>query len=478
MNAQNSEPVKADADIRPGYGFYLRRSRWAVFLGLVSLIVFTTTQYLSFRFLGDETVLTPWAAKASVMLNLAAIVAVALYYVLNFVIAPRTGCDRERLFRITIHGVSIVILVITLGHLHIAGSATSILPMQFLSVCMVVAWLIGLKESWWYFLAGIAGWGAIMLLEKWGLLTYLPLHPDHARIPKDIFLESRYVGMIFTLFAFNAVFILGMMNYYAHQLHSTNANLERSRREIERGYNQLRQLEALRDSLTHMIVHDLRSPLAGVQLNLQAAKLRLEPGHAALARIDKSIAGIGSQLELINCLLDVNKFEAGHMTIAARESDLRDAIRRGVELLGALAEDRRISIDDADAPPPFAFDPDLIARVVANLVGNAVKFTPRGGEIRIALRAGDGIARVCVADDGPGIAPSDQKKIFEKFGQAELRGQMKGASTGLGLAFCRLAIEAHRGRIWVDSEVGRGSTFSFELPIGPGRATDGVGGSA
>ncbi len=478
MNLQNPETMKGDADIRPGYGFYLRRSRWAVFLGLASLIVFTSTQYLSFRFLGDETVLTPWAAKASVILNLAAIAAVVLYYLLNFVIAPRTGCDRERLFRTTIHGVSITILVITLGHLHIAGSATSILPLQFLSVCMVVAWLIGLKESWWYFLAGIVGWGAIMLLEKWGLLTYLPLHPDHASVPTRIFLESRYMGMILTLFVFNAVFILGMMTYYAHQLHTTNTDLERSRREIERSYNQLRQLEALRDSLTHMIVHDLRSPLAGVQLNLQAAKLKLEPGHPSLARIDKSVAGIGSQLELINCLLDVNKFEAGHMTIEARESDLREAIARGVDLLGALAEDRRITIDATDAPPPFAFDPDLIARVVANLVGNAVKFTPRGGEIRIALRREGQAARACVSDDGPGIAVEDQKKIFEKFGQAELRGQMRGHSTGLGLAFCRLAVEAHRGRIWVDSEVGRGSTFCFELPIGLGLATDGVGGIA
>jgi signal transduction histidine kinase len=111
-------------------------------------------------------------------------------------------------------------------------------------------------------------------------------------------------------------------------------------------------------------------------------------------------------------------------------------------------------------------DHDIIFRVLQNLLANAIKFTPRkGGLIRLAIEPSQDRVRVSFQDNGPGIAPEYRQKIFEKFGQVELRASRQINSTGLGLTFSKLAVEAHGGRIGVDSEAGKGSSFWFELPV-------------
>ena len=110
-------------------------------------------------------------------------------------------------------------------------------------------------------------------------------------------------------------------------------------------------------------------------------------------------------------------------------------------------------------------DADVVRRVIANLVANALKFTPRSGDVRLSVRAADGATHVAVADDGPGIPEDHRERIFEKFGQIEGSKEGRKNSTGLGLTFCKLAIEAHGGVIGVDSPESGGSAFWFELPI-------------
>ena len=110
-------------------------------------------------------------------------------------------------------------------------------------------------------------------------------------------------------------------------------------------------------------------------------------------------------------------------------------------------------------------DRDAIARVMQNLVSNALKLTPPGGDVRVSLRGGEDTLRVEVSDHGPGIAAEHHPKIFEKFGQLDTNVRQSIASSGLGLYFCKLAVEAHGGRIGVESQVGQGSTFWFELPL-------------
>jgi len=129
-----------------------------------------------------------------------------------------------------------------------------------------------------------------------------------------------------------------------------------------------------------------------------------------------------------------------------------------------LARQRRVDWDPPSRPVIACCDSEITVRIVANLLGNALKFTPADGTIRIVASASRGEARLTVSDTGPGIPAEYHQKIFEKFGQLETRRPGTKFSTGLGLAFCRLAAEAQGGRIGVDSEVDKGSTFWLVLP--------------
>jgi len=129
----------------------------------------------------------------------------------------------------------------------------------------------------------------------------------------------------------------------------------------------------------------------------------------------------------------------------------------------ALVGERRLSLDLPSTPVTVPCDPAIILRVIINLVSNALKFTPQGGKVRVAVDREQTLARVSVADDGPGIPKEFYGRIFEKFGQLE--GDRQIHSTGLGLTFCKLAVETHRGTISVESEPNKGSIFSFTLPL-------------
>lgn len=453
--------------IVPMFEMYYRRARWAALLGLGFFTVFTAAQSIAFFYLGDNTVLDPDAGLVSVILNFAVIVAISGFYLVNFSFGPRKGWNREETYRWSIHGVCSTVMAIAVGHVHVAGSATTVLPIMFVVVSLLVLWLAGLRASWFYFFAGLAGWATVYGLESLDILTYFPLHAQRLKVHKDIFLESRYFWMTFALFLANGAFILSMTHYYARQLQIRNAQLDASNLELSRTNENLRLSEELRRSLTGMIVHDLRSPLAGVRLDLQSAGRKIEPDSPLREKLHRSLDGTSALLELINCLLDVDKSENGKLELSREAVSLRAVIDGAIESLGGLTDGRRLRVETPDPAPAPVMDAALVRRVVANLLANALKFTPPSGEIRIGVGLENGAAVVSVADDGPGIPPEYHAKIFEKFGQAELRGESKNFSTGLGLAFCKMAVEAHGGRIGVDSRVGQGTTFRFSIPINP-----------
>jgi signal transduction histidine kinase len=246
----------------------------------------------------------------------------------------------------------------------------------------------------------------------------------------------------------------------------THLALRRQQRDLQESYRKLQELEALRDSLIHMIVHDLRTPLNGIygflQLLETTEKVRLtDKGVTYLARVMSSTVTL---MDMVTALLDVNKMESGEMTLHLADCDLLVAARQVLVEVDALKGRRQLLLD---APPdlaPVAADPDLVRRVFQNLMGNALKFTPADGVISIAIHPGAEAVRVAIRDTGPGIPQEYHTRIFEKFGQVEARNTGQKRSTGLGLTFCKLAVEAHGGRIGVESAVGSGSTFWFELP--------------
>ncbi|MDZ7831431.1 MAG: response regulator [Desulfobacterales bacterium] len=242
--------------------------------------------------------------------------------------------------------------------------------------------------------------------------------------------------------------------------------VEVQKRQIQEDYDRLRELEELRDNLVHMIVHDMRSPLMGV---LGYAELLVEElknlGHDELATYAGEILATGGSLrDMVTTLLDISRMESNEMPLEKEACDLREIVASAIISLGALVNDSTVLFERPADAVVAVCDPEVVRRVVGNLIANAVKFTGSGGEVRIDLnRISEGVG-VTFCDNGPGIPPEYYERIFDKFGQMTTSKEGHKYSTGLGLTFCKLAVEAQGGRIGVDSEVGKGSIFWFILP--------------
>ena len=232
----------------------------------------------------------------------------------------------------------------------------------------------------------------------------------------------------------------------------------------------LQELERVRDEQVYMIVHDVRNPLGNIISSLELLKDSLQdptmtPAPGALVNI--ALRSSRRISLLVESLMDMTRMEAGQFTLTTTTARLDTLIEHAVDFVKPTADRKRVPLRTEIEPnlPPVLINVNMIERVVVNLLDNACKFVAPGQAVTISARLGDGAdVYISVHDDGPGILPEDQRRIFEKFSRgAGVGGQTPG--TGLGLAFCKLAVETHGGRIWVESEIGRGSTFTFTLPI-------------
>ena len=245
----------------------------------------------------------------------------------------------------------------------------------------------------------------------------------------------------------------------------THVALRQARVALAGSYRRLRSLEQLRDDLVHMVVHDMRSPLLALLVNLRFLK---RPGSElsdnGRETLNDAIQSAEAVSRMANDLLDVSRLEDDKMPLQRAVWDLTQMACEVRSALGTLDRDRHI---DIESPGVVAVTCDgaLVRRVVENLVANGIAHTPSGSHLRISIAGGDGRVRVAVDDEGPGVPPEARERIFEKFASVETRWARSYHSAGLGLAFCKLAIEAHGGTIGVDSRVSAGSTFWFELPV-------------
>ncbi|MEW5930896.1 MAG: ATP-binding protein, partial [Gemmatimonadota bacterium] len=222
----------------------------------------------------------------------------------------------------------------------------------------------------------------------------------------------------------------------------------------------------LRDEVLAVVSHDLRNPLAVVSFAAEAL-LRAWSGETERTAERRQLEGIalsaGRMRRLINDLLDVARVEAGRLAVAPVPVPVGRLLLDALEQHAPLAEEKailtRVRIP-AEAPPVLA-DPDRVLQVLSNLLGNAIRFTPRGGGITLAAEVDEREVRFSVADTGAGIEPEHLPHVFDRFWRAQ-RARRGGA--GLGLAIARGLVEAHEGRIWAESVPGEGSTFTFTLP--------------
>ncbi len=229
------------------------------------------------------------------------------------------------------------------------------------------------------------------------------------------------------------------------------------------------KLEKLRADFTAMVIHDLRTPLTA----LLSAVAVLEDGLAGplskdqvewLGKID---IGARNLLNLVNGFLDLSKLEEGRVELVKEPVDLKQLIQDNLNHYSVLAQEKKISFKCRVEPglPLMNIDPRRLEQVFANLLSNAIKFTGQGGEIEIGASKANGDAKVWVKDNGVGIASGEIGQLFQKYRQSASGKISQEKGTGLGLVICKMIVEAHGGRIWVESNQERGTTFFFSLPL-------------
>jgi signal transduction histidine kinase len=252
----------------------------------------------------------------------------------------------------------------------------------------------------------------------------------------------------------------------------------------------LERLERLRQDLTGMLVHDLRNPLTVIQSTLDYVKLQQRRAAAADAAADTRASATRTYLEqadaactemalMVDSILGLNKIEAGAQSLRPRPVAVGELIEDIAARWAIVADAAGVSLECrvADQLPRVELDEELVTRVIKNLVANAIKFTPAGGRIALGIEVAaaelvderlpgcEGAVVFGVRDSGHGIPEEELERIFEKFATVESRRAGKKYSTGPGLAFCKLAVEAHGGAIWAERRIGEGSAFKVLIPI-------------
>jgi PAS domain S-box-containing protein len=229
-------------------------------------------------------------------------------------------------------------------------------------------------------------------------------------------------------------------------------------------------VEKLKADFMAMIVHDLRSPLS----NLAGITSMLEEGLLGPVAeeqkkwLGKIGANVRNLIDLVNDFLDLSQLESGRIELTKEEVDLGQLIQTSLDNYFILAQDKKISLRKRVDPAlaRITADPRRLDQVFGNLISNALKFTPTGGEIEVGVcLENEAQIKLWVSDTGVGIAPEEISQIFQKYRQTASGKNSSHKGTGLGLVICKMIVEAHRGKIWAESEEGKRTTFTFSLPL-------------
>jgi len=250
-------------------------------------------------------------------------------------------------------------------------------------------------------------------------------------------------------------------------LTAAQAELHQDKELLATANAELRRLEALRHDLTNMVVHDMKGPLAEVMGNLDL--ISYDPlSEMQREALDLATMASDDLLRMIMNLLDIDRLEEGRLTVRRQAADFAALAREVLDRFRTMLRLKQMRVEiQAEESLRVSLDPDLMRRVLQNLLTNALNHTPEGGRILLGARPGRddqaGGSLIWVADNGSGIPEKYQDRIFQKFTQAHETNNPR-TSTGLGLTFCKMAVEAHGGRIWFESRPGQGTTFHLWLP--------------
>jgi NtrC-family two-component system sensor histidine kinase KinB len=236
---------------------------------------------------------------------------------------------------------------------------------------------------------------------------------------------------------------------------------------VNRDLSERLELERLRSDLISMVYHDLRGPLSTIINGLRLLEQKPDdlPTDAIETIANTGLHSAQFMTLLIDSLLDLQRLEQGQTPADVKPDDIGIIIDQAAAQLELRIREHghHLVVNVPDDLPKTMLDSDMISRVILNLMENATKYMAEPGTLTVSAQAAEGAMLVCVSDTGPGIEPEDQARIFDKYVRGRRRGCAHGL--GLGLTFCKIAVEAHGGCIWVESEPGRGATFCFDLPV-------------
>ncbi len=232
--------------------------------------------------------------------------------------------------------------------------------------------------------------------------------------------------------------------------------------------SRLREVDRMKDEFVSIVSHELRTPLTSIrgsiQLVLDEPDSVPDPEHRHLLQI--GLNNCERLVRIINDILDIAKIESGNITLHKKLVNVADIVRQSIQVVEGPARTAQVILD-ARLPArlrPVMVDPDRMVQALVNLLSNAVKFAPPGSTVTVSAVGSDNMVTLAVSDQGEGIAPENLNRLFQKFQQVDGSSQRRKGGTGLGLAITKALVEQHGGRIYVDSEVQRGTRFSFLLP--------------
>lgn len=243
---------------------------------------------------------------------------------------------------------------------------------------------------------------------------------------------------------------------------------KRAEEELRKREEELRvakQIELMKDEFVGMVSHELKNPLTVITGALRVVLNQQVSRKEATELIQDALASADSLSIIIDNLLELSRSQKHSMTLMLEPYDVRKIAHIVVGKLEKKSALHKLTNDIFPDLPPIPVDPVRVERILYNLVDNAIKYSPKGGEVRISISRKENCFIVAVTDQGIGISSKDQQRLFQDFERLENWGSREIDGVGLGLKVCQVLVEAHGGRIWVESEVGKGSTFFFTLPF-------------
>jgi signal transduction histidine kinase len=400
------------------------------------------------------------------------LIAIAAYNALFWVLARRLTSPAAPYESHTslLYAQLIIDLLALTVLLHFSGGLEN--PFYIFYVILVVIGSILATKRASFIYAGLAAllWTGLLLLEAAGVIPHHNLAgfrlPTRYREPAHIVANAFVLSAASFGVAYLSSSIIARLRERERQLYEANASCEIRAGELAELNARLQELDRTRSLFIRLVTHELRAPVAAIQSYL---RLYLD-GYVPQARLReiviKAEQRARDQLDLISDLLDMARLQGDGDKVKAVPVDVCAVLRDVVDMLQARIDDKRLRLSvetPADSPCVMA-DPEHIKQVWTNLISNAVKYTPEDGQITVSLQECDNVVCGAVTDTGIGIAPDDLQRIFEAFYRTEAAKAMSHHGTGLGLSIVKGITERYGGRVWVESEVGKGSTFAFELP--------------